>query len=66
MGYKIAAKAIAKRIKPLLHKLIHSTKQAGFVKARYIGENIGLISYLLEHTKRDRTTGTLHSLDFRK
>ena len=65
VDYKVAAKAIAKRIEPLLPKLIHSD-QTGFVKGRYIGENIRLLSDLMEQTKRDQTTGILLSLDFRK
>ena len=65
VDYKVAAKAIAKRIEPLLPKLIHSD-QTGFVKGRYIGDNIRLISDLMEQTKRDQTTGILLSLDFRK
>ena len=39
---KIATKAIAKRIEPLLPNLVH-TDQTGFIKGRYIGENIRLI-----------------------
>jgi len=38
----------------------------GFVKERYIGEIIRLISNLLEQTKKDHSTGILLSLDFRK
>ena len=40
---KIAAKAIAKRLETVLPKLIHPD-QTGFVKGRYVGENIRLIS----------------------
>lgn len=43
VDFKIAAKAIAKRIEPVLRKLIHPD-QTGFVKGRYIRENIRLIS----------------------
>ena len=40
---KIATKkAIARRIEPLLPNLVH-TDQTGFIKGRYIGENITLI-----------------------
>ena len=39
---KIATKAIARRIEPLLPNLVH-TNQTGFIKGRYIGENITLI-----------------------
>ena len=62
---KIAAKAIAKRLEPLLPKLIHPD-QTGFVKGRYIGENIRLISDVMEYTKVQNIPGILLSLDFRK
>ena len=41
-NFKIASKAIAMRIEPMLQKLVHPD-QTGFVKGRYIGENIRLI-----------------------
>ena len=52
---KIAAKAIAKlRIEVVLPGLIHPD-QTGFVKGRYIGENIRLITDLMEYTKKQKT-----------
>jgi len=65
VDYKIASKAIAKRIEPLLPRLIHPD-QTGFVKDRYIGENIRLISDIMEQTRKDKIPGILASLDFRK
>ena len=65
MVYKIAAKAIATRIESTLPFLIH-TDQTGFIKRRYIGENIRLICDLLEQTKTDKNPGILLSIDFRK
>ena len=65
VDYKIASKAIAKRIKPLLSFLIHPD-QTGFVTDRYIGENIRLISDIMEKTKKLNCSGMLLSLDFRK
>ena len=62
---KIAAKAIAKRIKVVLPGLTHPD-QTGFVKGRYIGENIRLITDLMEYTKKQKTPGILVALDFRK
>jgi len=62
---KIATKAIAKRIEGLLSKLVHSD-QTGFVKGRYIGENIRMIIDAMEHTKSNNIPGILVSLDFRK
>jgi len=45
--------------------LIH-TDQTGFIKGRYIGENVILICDLLEQTKTDKSSGILLSIDFRK
>ena len=65
VDYKIASKAIAKMIEPLLPRLIHPD-QTGFVKDRYIGENVRLISDIMEQTRKDKIPGILASLDFRK
>ena len=65
VDYKIAAKAIAKRLEQVLPDLIHPD-QTGFVKGRYIGENIRLIADVMEVTKTHNLTGILTSLDFRK
>ena len=62
---KIAAKAIAKRLETVLPNLIHPD-QTGFVKERYIGENIRLISDVLDFTKEQNIPGILVALDFRK
>ena len=62
---KIAAKAIAKRLETVLPNLIHPD-QTGFVKGRYIGENIRLISDVLDLTKEQKIPGILIALDFRK
>lgn len=61
---KIAAKAIAKRLGTVLPNLIHP-EQTGFVKGRYIGENI-LISDVLDFTKEQKISGILVALDFRE
>ena len=61
----ITSKAIAKRIEPTLPNLIHSD-QTGFVKGRYIGENIRLINDIMEYTSLQNLPGILTSLDFRK
>ena len=62
---KIATKAIAKRIEPYLPTLIHSD-QTGFIKGRYIGENIRLIEDVMEYTKVHNIPGILIALDFKK
>ena len=65
VDYKIASKAIAARIEKVLPLLINSN-QTGFVKGRYIGENIRLINDILEQTKAQDIPGILLLLDFRK
>ena len=40
--------------------------QTGFMKGRYIGENIRLIYDLIEHTMTEKKGGILVSLDFKK
>ena len=49
----------------MLSFLIHPD-QTGFVKDRYIGENITLISNIMEQTVKLDCSGILLSLDFQK
>ena len=49
----------------MLPKIINSD-QKGFIKGRYIGENIRLISDIMEYTKAQNLSGILLSLDFKK
>ena len=63
--YKIATKAIANRLKTHLHKLINND-QTGFLKGRFIGENIRLIDSLVNYTSTKNIPGLLLSLDFEK
>ena len=65
VDYKIASKAIATRIEKVLRLIINSN-QTGFIKGRYIGENIRLINDILEQTKAQDIPGILLLLDFRK
>ena len=63
--YKIATKAIANRIKIFLPKLI-SDDQTGFIKNRFIGENILLIDSVIRYTAARNILGLLLFLDFEK
>ena len=65
IDYKIASKALAKRIESVLPKLVHSD-QTGFMKGRYIGENTRLINDVMEYTMSEKKGGILVSLDFEK
>ena len=65
VDFKIVAKARAKRLESILPHLIHPD-QTGFVKGRYIGENITPISDIMEYTKLQKIPGILVSLDFCK
>ena len=61
--YKIAAKSIANRLKPLLPDLINYD-QTGFIRGRFIGENIRLIDSVICYAKENNIPGLLLFLDF--
>ena len=65
LDYKIASKVIARRLEKVLALLINPD-QTGFIKGRYIGQNIRLINDILEQTKLQNVPGILLQLDFRK
>ena len=65
IDYKIASKVIAKRIEKVLTHLINPD-QTGFVKVRYIGQNVRLINDILEQKKLQNKSGIFLQLDFRK
>ena len=65
VDYKILTKAIAKRLEKILPKIINHD-QTGYIKGRFIGENIRLIQDLMSYTKTMEKTGIAIFLDFRK
>ena len=65
IDYKIATKAIANRLKKIINKII-SPNQIGFIKGRYIGENIRLIQEVIEHLNNTNKPGLLIFVDFEK
>ena len=65
VDYKILARMIAKRIESSLPNTIHSD-QTGFIKGRYIGQNVRLLNNLMEYTEVNKLPGILLFIDFRK
>ena len=65
VDYKILARIIATRIEPLLPSQIHSD-QTGFIKGRYIGQNIRLLDDLMNFTDVNKIPGILLFIDFEK
>ena len=65
VDYKIVTKAIAKRLEKVLPSIINPD-QTGYVKGRYIGENVRLIQDIIEHTNLTGKKGIALFLDFKK
>ena len=63
--YKLGAKAIAARLKSVIQPLI-GPQQTGFLKGRYIGENIRFILDLINYTNDSNIPGLLFLIDFEK
>jgi hypothetical protein len=63
--YKIGSGCIANRIKIFLDKLIN-TDQTGFIKGRFIGENVRLIYDIMQYTEENNISGLLLLIDFEK
>ena len=63
--YKIAAKVIANRVKSVLPSLINYD-QTGFMKGRFIGENIRLIDCIIQYATEKNIPGLLLFIDFEK
>ena len=65
LDYKIVSKVIAKRMGKVLALLINPD-QTGFIKGRFIGQNIRLINDILEQTKLQNIPGYSYSWIFEK
>ena len=63
--YKIGSCSIANRIKSILPSIINED-QTGFVKFRYIGDNIRLIFDIMSYLTSNNKPGLLLCLDFEK
>ena len=62
---KIASKALAARMENVLTSIVHCN-QTAYVKDRYIGKSIRLITDLLAYTEENSIGGILFSVDFEK
>ena len=63
--YKLLAKSIAERIKTCLKNIIHND-QTGFLKGRYIGENIVKICDIMNYCEEEDIPALLITIDFEK
>ena len=63
--YKLIAKLIAKRIKLCLDAII-DIDQTGFIKGRYIGQNIRNTIDIIHYCEQQDKAGILISIDFEK
>eukprot|EP00253_Pinus_taeda_P034761 PITA_34761 len=62
VSYKILAKLLANKIKPLLNKLI-SNNQGGFVEGRYILNNVIQVQEIIHSSNQRKEKGMLIKLD---
>ena len=62
MDTKILSKFLAKRISKVIGKLINC-QQTAFIKGRYIGEGIRLISNIMFYTEKENIEGMILALD---
>ena len=62
--YKIVAKVLASRLSTTLNKLVNQD-QTGFVKGRYIGENLRLVSDIITYCNKENLEGILLTIDFK-
>ena len=65
VDYKIATKVIANRVKSVISTIIHNS-QTGFIKGRYIGENIRLLFEIIDNAEDEDKPGLIFFSDFEK
>ena len=63
--YKILAKVLANRLKNVITKLVDSD-QKGYIKGRYIGENIRTVSDVIHYLKEKNMDAIILLIDFEK
>lgn len=62
--YKIVAKVMAIRLGNVIGKLV-SKEQTGFIKNRYIGENLRLVADMIHYCESDEIEGVMIACDYR-
>ena len=62
---KVASKALAERMKKVIHGIIHCD-QTAYVKRRYTGESVRLIDYLLTYADQENLDGIMCAGDIEK
>ena len=65
VDYKLLAGVLAKRLKTVLPEII-SSEQKGFLKGRYIGENIRTVYVLMDFLSKQSKEKLLLLIDFQK
>ena len=63
--YKIYSKVLATRLNKLLDTLIDSS-QTGFVKGRYLAENVMRLMNIMEYCENNKKSGIILNIDFHK
>jgi len=63
--YKILAKLLANRLKKVIDKLIDHD-QTGYLKGRYIGENLRTVTDIMQYLKSREISGVILQIDFEK
>jgi hypothetical protein len=63
--YKIIGKILATRLQQVLPTIIHDD-QSGYLKGRFIGQNIRILEDITFFTKQKQLPGVLLSIDFEK
>lgn len=63
--YKVLAKILSKRLQTVIPNLIHSD-QVGYIKGRFIGDNIRTLLDIFEITKDEKDPGIIVLIDFLK
>ena len=63
--YKILAKALSNKLQKVISKLVNED-QVGYIKSRYIGQNIRIIEDILTYTHMTETPGYILLVDFEK